>query len=83
MRAALYARVSSYDQQTLGLQTEAMMAYVKNRGWDLAKQVKDVGSGAKDRAGRESSLKAARQRQADVIVVWRLDRWGRSLPDWW
>ena len=51
MRAALYARVSTYDQQTLGLQTEAMMAYVKNRGWHLVKQVKDVGSGAKDRAG--------------------------------
>jgi putative DNA-invertase from lambdoid prophage Rac len=26
-------------------------------------------------------LKAARQRQIDVIVVWWLDRWGRSLPD--
>ena len=35
----------------------------------------------KDRAGRESLLKAARQRQVDVIVVWRLDRWGRSSPD--
>jgi resolvase-like protein len=29
----------------------------------------------------QSLLKAARQRQVDVIVVWRLDRWGRSLPD--
>lgn len=33
MRAALYARVSTHDQQTLGLQTEAMAAYIKNRGW--------------------------------------------------
>src|SRR5207248_282648 len=38
------------------------------------------GSGAKERAGRESLLKAARHREVDVIVVWRLDRWGRSLP---
>jgi DNA invertase Pin-like site-specific DNA recombinase len=81
MRAGLYARVSTHDQQTLGLQTEVMSAYIKGRGWDVVKSIKDVGSGAKDRPGRESSLKAARRREVDVVVVWRLDRWGRSLPD--
>ena len=81
MRAALYARVSTHDQQTLGLQLEAMLAYIKDRNWDLVKQVKDVGSGAKQRPGRESVLKAARRREVDIVVVWRLDRWGRSLPD--
>jgi putative DNA-invertase from lambdoid prophage Rac len=81
MRAALYARVSTHDQQTLGLQTDSMTTYIKDRGWDLARQVKDIGSGAKDRVGREFLLKAARRREVDVIVVWRLDRWGRSLPD--
>jgi putative DNA-invertase from lambdoid prophage Rac len=81
MRAALYARVSTHDQQTLDLQVEAMKSYVKKRGWGIAKQVKDVGSGAKDRAGRESLLKAARRREVDVVVVWRLDRWGRSVAD--
>jgi len=81
MRAALYARVSTHDQQTLGLQAEAMATYVKDRGWHVAKRVEDVGSGAKDRAGRESLLKAVRRREVDVVVVWRLDRWGRSLPD--
>jgi putative DNA-invertase from lambdoid prophage Rac len=80
MRAALYARVSTHDQQTLGMQTEAMAAYISDRGWEAAKRVEDVGPGAKDRPGRESLLKAAR-REVDVIVVWRLDRWGRSLPD--
>jgi DNA invertase Pin-like site-specific DNA recombinase len=81
MRAASYARVSTHDQQTLGLQVEAMRAYLKDRGWHAAKRVEDVGSGATARAGRESLLKVARQREVDVIVVWRLDRWGRSLPD--
>jgi putative DNA-invertase from lambdoid prophage Rac len=81
MRAGLYARVSTHDQQTLGLQTKAMSAYIKDRGWELARQIKDVGSGAKDRPGRESLLKAARRREVDVIVVWRLDRWGRSVAD--
>jgi putative DNA-invertase from lambdoid prophage Rac len=81
MRAGLYARVSTHDQQTLGLQTEAMSAYIKDRGWELVRQIKDVGSGAKDRPGRESLLQAARRREVDVVVVWRLDRWGRSVAD--
>ena len=61
MRAALYARVSTHDQQTLGLQFEAMAAYIKDRGWSLARQVKDVGSGAKQRAAREALLKNSRR----------------------
>lgn len=81
MRAALYARVSTPDQQTLGMQVDAMLAYIKDRGWKTVKQIKDVGSGAKDRDGRESLLKSARRREVDVVVVWRLDRWGRLLPD--
>jgi DNA invertase Pin-like site-specific DNA recombinase len=81
MRAALYARVSTHDQQTLGLQSEAMRSYINGRGWDAVKQVEDVGSGAKEQPGREGLLKAARRREVDVVVVWRLDRWGRSLPD--
>jgi putative DNA-invertase from lambdoid prophage Rac len=81
MRAALYARVPTLDQQTLGLQVAAMAAYIKDRGWSLARQVEDVGSGSKDRPGRDSLLKAARRREVDIVVVWRLDRWGRSVAD--
>jgi DNA invertase Pin-like site-specific DNA recombinase len=81
MRAGLYARVSTHDQQTLGLQTEAMLADLKARGWDEVKRIKDVGSGSMDRPGRESLLQAARRREVDVVVVWRLDRWGRSVAD--
>jgi DNA invertase Pin-like site-specific DNA recombinase len=81
MRAAVYARVSTHDQQTLGMQVDAMTAYVEDRGWRLARRVEDIGSGAKQRPSRESLLKAARRREIDVIVVWRLDRWGRSVAD--
>lgn len=81
MRAALYARVSTHDQQTLGMQIDAMRSYISDRGWNVAKQIKDIGSGAREHPGRESLLKAARRREIDVVVVWRLDRWGRSLPD--
>ena len=81
LRAGLYARVSTHDQQTLNLQLEAMKEYVERRGWTIASQVKDVKSGASERLKREPLLKAARKRELDVIVVWKLDRWGRSLAD--
>lgn len=81
MRAALYARVSTHDQQTLGLQVEAMSAYLRDRGWDAARPVEDIGSGARERSGPDGLLKAARRREIDVVMVWRLDRWGRSLAD--
>jgi putative DNA-invertase from lambdoid prophage Rac len=81
MKAALYARVSTHDQQTLPLQLKAMRGYAKKRGWAIAQQIKEVGSGAKTRPQREELLKAARRREVDVIIVWRLDRWGRSLAD--
>jgi DNA invertase Pin-like site-specific DNA recombinase len=58
-----------------------MNAYIMGCGWELVRQVRDLGPGAKERAGREALLKAARRRELDVMLVWHLDRWGRSLPD--
>jgi len=80
-RVAIYARVSTHDQQTLPMQLEAMRAYAERKGWHIASTVEEVGSGAKTRPCREELLRAARRREIDVIVVWRLDRWGRSLVD--
>ena len=48
-----------------------MRSYIRDRGWEAVKQVNDVGTGAKERSGREGVLKAAR-REVDVVVVWRL-----------
>lgn len=81
MRVGLYARVSTHDQQTLPLQLKAMREYAKKRKWTIAQEVKEVGSGAKTRPQREELLKLARRRGIDVVIVWRLDRWGRSLAD--
>ena len=80
-RAGLYARVSTQDQQTLPLQIRAMREYAAKRGWTVAVQIKEVGSGATQRELRRQLLDAARRREIDVVLVWRLDRWGRSLAD--
>jgi putative DNA-invertase from lambdoid prophage Rac len=80
-RAGLYARVSTNDQQTIPLQVRALREYAVRRGWTIALQVKEVGSGASERQLRERLLEAARRREIDVVLVWRLDRWGRSVAD--
>ena len=81
MRVGLYARVSTYDQQTLPMQAEAMVQYAATRGWTVVLNIEEVASGASHRPQRERLLKAARRREIDALLVWRLDRWGRSLPD--
>jgi len=54
---------------------------LRKRGWTIAIQIKEVGSGAAERELRQKLLDAARRREIDVVLVWRLDRWGRSLVD--
>lgn len=80
-RVGLYARVSTFDQHTIPLQIRALREYAARRGWTIAMQVREVGSGAAQRLLREKLLDAARRRQIDVVLVWRLDRWGRSVAD--
>ena len=80
-RVGLYARVSTHDQQTLPLQIRTMREYAVRRGWMIALQIKEVGSGAAEREMRQKLLDAARRRELDIVLVWRLDRWGRSLVD--
>jgi putative DNA-invertase from lambdoid prophage Rac len=81
LRAGLYARVSTNDQQTLPMQSRALREYAARRGWTVSLQVREVNSGAAKREAREKLLEAARRRQIDVVLVWRLDRWGRSVTD--
>jgi len=81
LRAGLYARVSTTDQQTLPMQSRAMREYAVRRGWTIALQVREVNSGAARREAREKVLEAARRREIDLVLVWRLDRWGRSVTD--
>ncbi|MGZ6496756.1 MAG: recombinase family protein, partial [Actinomycetota bacterium] len=63
------------------MQLSAMREHAERRGWTVAIIVEDVGSGVRDRPKREDLVRAARRRELDLILVWRLDRWGRSLVD--
>jgi len=81
LRAGLYARVSTNDQQTLPMQLRALREYAVRRGWTVALQVREVGSGAAKRQARERLIEATRRREIDIVLVWRLDRWGRSVTD--
>ena len=81
MRVGIYARVSTHDQQTLPMQLKQMKEYIKNRNWKLTTEVQEIGSGAKTRPRREELLKMARRREIDAVLVWKLDRFGRSLAD--
>ena len=81
MKAGIYARVSTHDQHTLDMQIEAMKKYAKARDWHIESEIAEIGSGAKDRPKRIELINQAKRRQIDVIIVWKLDRWGRSVND--
>ena len=65
MKAGLYARVSTQDQNTLTMQMEALESYARQRGWEIVIRLEEVGSGAKTRPKREKLLQAARRREID------------------
>jgi DNA invertase Pin-like site-specific DNA recombinase len=83
-RAALYLRVST-DDQTVDNQRRELEAAAATRGWVIVETYADEGiSGAKGRDQRpqlDRILKDAVRRKFDVVMVWAVDRLGRSLPD--
>jgi DNA invertase Pin-like site-specific DNA recombinase len=79
MTAAIYARVSTVDQEPEN-QLQELRRYVEARGWTATEYVDRGVSGAKDRRPALDRLLAdARRRRFDVVVCWRLDRLGRNL----
>jgi DNA invertase Pin-like site-specific DNA recombinase len=80
MKVAIYARVSTMDQHC-EMQLSELRTYVTRWGWDVAKEYVDHGfSGARrDRPALIQLLKDAHLKQFDVLVVWKLDRFARSV----
>jgi putative DNA-invertase from lambdoid prophage Rac len=81
-KVAIYARVSTADKgQDPELQLKDLRQYANARGWKVFSEYVDIGeSGAKDRRPQlDRLMEDARKRRIDGILVWKLDRFGRSL----
>ena len=81
MRAAIYARVSTTNGQDPTMQTRELREYCQRRGWEVAGEYVDAGvSGAKESRPELNRLMAdAHRRRFDAIVVWKFDRFARSV----
>ena len=81
MKAAIYARVSTTNGQNPEMQLAELREYCQRRGWEIASEYVDRGvSGAKDSRPELNRLMAdAHRRKLDAVLVWKLDRFGRSL----
>lgn len=80
-RAAIYARVSTHNGQSPEMQLNEVRAYCERRGWAVAGEYVDTGiSGSKERRPALDRLLAhCRKRQVDAVVVYRYDRFARSV----
>src|SRR5580692_671458 len=82
MTAAIYARVSTYDQNC-DMQLTELRGYAARMGWQAPIEYVETASGRRGskRAVQEQLIADARLRKFDVVLVWKLDRLGRSLLD--
>lgn len=81
IRTAIYHRVSTLDQDQAGARDELRAAALA-RGMTVTLEVEETGSGARnDRPGLAKVMDAARRGKLDVVIVWKLDRFGRSALD--
>jgi DNA invertase Pin-like site-specific DNA recombinase len=82
MRVAIYARVSTNNgQQSPEMQINELREYCQRRGWKIVSEYVDAGiSGAKDsRPELNQLLTDAHRRHFDAVVVWKFDRFARSV----
>lgn len=80
-RAALYARVSTLNVQDPEMQLRELREYSTRRGWVIENEYIDQGfSGSKEsRPALNSLMVDAHRRKFDAVLVWKIDRFGRSL----
>jgi len=81
MRVALYARVSTLNGQHPEMQLAELRDYASRRGWEIAGEYLDEGvSGSKEsRPELNRRVSDSQLRKFDIVLVWKIDRYGRSL----
>jgi DNA invertase Pin-like site-specific DNA recombinase len=79
-RIAIYGRVSTIVGQNVEMQLSELREYAARRGWQVVGEYVDHASGAKEsRPALNRLMTDARRRKFDVVLVWKIDRFGRSL----
>src|ERR1700736_261394 len=80
-RVALYARVSTLNNQDPEMQLAELREYAGRRGWQIIEEFTDQGvSGCKEsRPALNRMMSDACRRRFDAVLVWKIDRFGRSL----
>jgi DNA invertase Pin-like site-specific DNA recombinase len=80
-RVALYARVSTLNNQDPEMQLAELREYAGRRGWQIGEEFVDQGvSGCKEsRPALNRMMSGACRRRFDAVLVWKIDRYGRSL----
>jgi len=80
MRVALYARVSTTNGQHPEMQLNELREYASRRDWEVMEYVDEGVSGSKEsRPALNRMMADAHRRRFDAILVWKIDRFGRSL----
>ena len=79
MKAVLYARVSTADQNA-EMQKKALIKRAEQEGWEY-EYVEEIESSRKQRPKKYRIYQEALQGKYDIICVWKLDRWGRSVQE--
>jgi putative DNA-invertase from lambdoid prophage Rac len=81
MTVAIYARVSTADQDC-ALQLHELRDYAKRRKWDVHAEYVDTITGkAAQRPALDKLMKDAREKRVDVVICWKIDRFGRSVKN--
>jgi len=91
LRVALYVRVSGQEQEIKGLSLEAqqedLQEYCRERGWIVAGVYIDAAKTARKRLGKRTNflrmLEDVKRDKVDLILFTRLDRWFRSVADYY
>ena len=81
MRAVLYMRLSKTTEESTSIERQRrdLEALCEREGWSVVAELEDDGiSGGKRRARADEALAMLRDGRADVLCVWKLDRWSRQ-----